>query len=1047
MNLSRFSIHRPIFSLMVTMIVILVGVISLLRLPVDLMPDISYPSLTVYTTYENASPEDIEKMVTRPIEQAMSAVPGVQEITSRSNEGYSNVTMKFEWGTDLNAAASDVRDRLDQAISRLPDDCDRPVLWKYDSANDPIVYLGVTSTLDPVQLRQMIEDQVRYRMERLPGVASMDVWGGVLREIHVDVNAAKIKALALPLDQILQRIKDQNINLPAGEIDRGKYTITIRTPGEFSSIDQIAETVIATREGAAIRLKEIATVSDSWEKIRRYVRINGLDSIRLAIYKQSGTNTVEVARGVREEVERINQDMPQMKIAMLRDSSDYIQRSITNVGYSALHGGLLSIVILLIFLRNVRSTTVVAIAIPISIIATFGLMYFTGFTLNIMTMGGLALGIGRLVDDSIVVLENIYRRKEEGETPELAAINGSQEVTNAVIASTLTTLAVFLPLVFLRGMAGVMFKQLAAVVSFALLCSLAVSLTLVPMLASRILSHEPEAASGRETLRKKLYRVTGRFFTSMEESYKALLALALRHRPTVILGSILLLAGSLLLIPLVGVEMMPQADEGEVRVEAEMETGTRLDLVDHKIRQIERLVRQAVPEINYMMSFSGGTSGGFRLSLKPLDQRKRSSEEIAGVLRKNLAGIPGVRIRTRASHTGFQINLGPSGDNLTIEIRGYDLAVADELAKKVQQIVEKVEGITDVRLSREAGTPEEQIVIDRIKAADLHLTVSQIANVLQTALSGTSAGNYRENGNEYEILVKLRNAERMALSDILDLKITNADNQPVALRNVARIVSRSGPLFVDRKNQQRITYVSANVSGRDLGSVQADCRKALASLVVPKDFSIGFGSAYEEQQKSFHELTTSLLLALLLVYMVMACQYESLKDPFIVMFSVPLAAIGVVLMLFLTDTTFNIQSFIGCIMLGGIVVSNAILLVDHTSLLRKEEGLGLYEAIEEAGRRRLRPILMTALTTMLGLLPLALGLGEGGEAQAPMARVVIGGLLSSTLITLVFVPVMYSVFEGRRKAAGREAATAGTRSEQGSNEGGEALAVNCEVRD
>jgi HAE1 family hydrophobic/amphiphilic exporter-1 len=509
----------------------------------------------------------------------------------------------------------------------------------------------------------------------------------------------------------------------------------------------------------------------------------------------------------------------------------------------------------------------------------------------------------------------------------------------------------------------------------------------------------------------------------MENGYRDLLRVVLSHRPSVIVFSVALLGGSLLLIPLLGVEMMPKSDEGEVRVEAEMETGTRIDLVDEKVRQMEPIVRQAVPEINYMQSFSGGTSGGMRLSLVPQDQRKRSSEQIAADLRKNLAGIAGVRIRTRATESHFAINLGPSGDNLTIEIRGYDLAVADYLARQVQKIVEKVDGITDVRLSREAGTPEEQIIIDRQKAADLHLTVSQIANMLQTALSGTSAGNYRESGNEYQILVKLRNAEKLGLGDILDLKITNADGQPVVLRNVARIVSRSGPLFIDRKNQQRITYVNANVSGRDLGSVQADCREALASMAVPKEFSIGFGSAYDEQQKSFRELTMSLSLALVLVYMVMACQYESLKDPFIVMFSVPLAAIGVVLMLFLTDTTFNIQSFIGCIMLGGIVVSNAILLVDHTSLLRKEEGMDLWEAIEEAGRRRLRPILMTALTTMLGLLPLALGLGEGGEAQAPMARVVIGGLLSSTLITLVFVPVMYSVFEGRfgrRRLAGEQ---------------------------
>ena len=1014
MNLSRFSVHRPIFATMVTLIVIIVGLIALRRLPVDLMPDISYPSLSVGTDYDNASPEEIEKMVTRPIEQALSAVPGVEEITSHSQEGSSRVTLRFAWGTDLDAAANDVRDRIDRVYRRLPEDIERPVLWKYDSSSDPILDIGVTSRLDPIQLRQLIEDQIRHRIERVPGVASLDVRGGLTREIHVDVDAAKIKALSLPLDQILARLKAQNINLPAGQIDQGKYAITIRTPGEFTNLEEVANTVVATRDGAPIVLREIAQVIDGYRKRSFKVRINGQDSIRMSVLKQSGTNTVDVARAVKAEIDRINEDMPQLNLLVRRDSSEYIERAITNVGHSALHGGVLSVLILLLFLRNVRSTAVVAISIPICIIATFGLMHFTGYTLNIMTMGGLALGIGRLVDDSIVVLENIYRRKEEGEAPELAAINGSAEVTNAVVASTLTTLAVFLPLAFVAGMSGVLFQQLAAVVSFSLLCSLAVSLTLVPMLASRILSHAAPGMARRRSVWQRLYDASGRFFAGLENGYRDLLRLALRHRPTAVVGSTLLLAGSLLLIPLIGVETMPQTDEGEVMVRAEMEIGTRLELVDEKIRQIEEIVRPAVPELRHIVSFAGSDSGGLRLTLRPLAERTRSSQEVADDLRERLANVAGVRITTRALQSGFQLNLGPSGgDNLRLEIRGYDLDVADALAKRIKAAIEGIPGITDVRLSRETGRPEELIHIDRQKAADLGLTVSQIANLLQTALSGTSAGNYREGGSEYRILVKLQNAEQMDLADILDLKLTNANGEPVVLRNVASLQPRLGPTFIDRKNQQRVTYVNANVSGRDMGSVIADARKALRTVPVPRDFSVSFGDDYEKQQEAFRELTFSLVLALLLVYMVMACQYESLKDPFIVMFSVPLAAIGVILALFLTDTTFNVQSYIGCIMLGGIVVSNAILLVDHTSMLRRQEGMELREAIEEAGRRRLRPILMTALTTMLGLMPLALGIGEGGEAQAPMARVVIGGLLSSTLITLVFVPVMYSLFEGR----------------------------------
>jgi len=652
-------------------------------------------------------------------------------------------------------------------------------------------------------------------------------------------------------------------------------------------------------------------------------------------------------------------------------------------------------------------------------VATFALMYSGGFTLNIMTLGGLALGIGMLVDNAIVVLENIFRLRQQGLGAKAAAIQGSQEVRAAVIASTITTLAVFLPLVFAQGMSGLIFKQLAYVVGFALICSLTVALTLVPMLASRMrvpaATPNPSAPVAGDSA---MAGYAQGFYLGLENRYRGLLRWTLAHRFTTLLGAFVLLAGCLALIPMVGVELMPATDESEVRVSAEMAVGTRLDVVDRTFEQIEAIVYEAVPEIQNTVSFIGGSpwrarggnAGEMRIALVPVNQRNRSSEEIAHDLRRLLSDLPGVRIRTRAGQGLFILRMGVQGDDrIQVDVRGHDLQIANALAHQVQAVIAAVEGITDTRVSRETGTPEELILVDRVKAADMQLTVSQIATMLQTVLSGSSAGTFREAGNEYTIRVQLDGAETRSLDEILDLPITNAAGQRVVLRNVVTTAAHLGPVFIERKDQQRVIYVTAEYSGRDMGAILADVRNGLDAIVVPLEFSLQLSGDYEEQQKSFNELRLSFFLALLLVYMVMASLYESLRDPLVVMFSVPFAAIGVILMLFMSGTTFNVQSYIGCIMLGGIVVNNAILLVDHMNLLRRRDGLCLTEAIEEAGRRRLRPILMTATTTMLAMTPLALGLGEGSEAQAPMARAIVGGLFSSTFITLIVVPTVYSL--------------------------------------
>ncbi|MBU0713432.1 efflux RND transporter permease subunit, partial [bacterium] len=848
----------------------------------------------------------------------------------------------------------------------------------------------------------------------------IDIMGGLSREIHVDLKAAQLKALGLSPAAVISALRNENRNVPAGLYEKGNLDTLIRTQGEFTSLDEIKNTVITLRQGTPILVRDAADVQDSWQEVRQMIRINGKPGLRISINKQSGANTVKVAEAVQQEIDRINKDIPQLQLVPLIDTSLYIKQSISNVGNSTILGGILAVIILFIFLRNLSSTIIIATAIPISVIATFGLMYFGGFTLNIITFGGLALGIGMLVDSAIVVLENIYRHRENGLAPIPSALTGTSEVWSAILASTLTTIVVFFPVVFVRGMSGIMFQQMAYVVSFSLLCSLVVALTLIPMLSSRFLRYQPAAHRKGESRLHKIYALSEEGFKRVENYYVRILQWALGHRKIVVFSALGLFIASVPMVRFIGVELMPSADEGEVRVNMEMAVGTRLEVIDQATRTVEEIVNREAPEIKSMMSRvagGGGRSGGghtseVQISLVNRKDRKRSSEDIANDLRKKLSGLPGVTIQTRAGQGLFMLRRGSSQtDNINVEIRGYDLKTAHELAGRVENIIKDVPGITDTKISRGEGSPEQIIRIDRAKAADLGLTVTRIGDALQTSVGGTQASYFREGGKEYRILVRLSEEDRKNLADLLDLTVVNDRGEPVILRNVVTAAPSEGPVSIDRKDQERIITINANFTGRDMGSIISDIRNRLQAIPVPKDFAIIFGGDYEEQQKAFRELIFGFILAIFLVYMVMAGQFESFRDPFVVLFSIPAALIGIVLTMILTGTIFSMQAFIGCIMLAGIVVNNAILLVDYTNRLRRNSEMPLIEAVSLAGSRRLRPILMTTLTTALGLLPLALGLGEGGEAQAPLARVVIGGLSSSMLITLVLIPVIYSIFE------------------------------------
>jgi HAE1 family hydrophobic/amphiphilic exporter-1 len=1023
MSIPRTAIHRPITMFMISAVIILIGGISLARLPVDLMPDVSFPSITVRVGYPGVGPLEIEELLVRPIEQATSAVAGVERMEATASEGNARVTLNFAWGTDLNEAADEVRSRIDRVRARLPEDAETPTVFKFDSTVFPIMGLGLEGDLDRVTLREIAANDLSPRLERVSGVAAVTVDGGLRRQIHVELSKEKITALDLSVDKIINIIQTENQNIPLGEIDEGDTTYLLRSQGQFEDLDQIRDLVVLTKNSVPVYMRDIAEVKDSTEDFRSFTRINGKPGVRLRVTKQSGENTVQIADLVKAEVARINREMPNIRLTMLDDQSVFIHRAIDSVKEHAIVGSVLVILVIFIFLRDFRATLIVCTSIPISVIGTFALLYFSGFTLNTMTFGGLALGIGMIVDAAIVVLENTYRHMEMGKSHEQAAIDGSEEVWSAIVASTLTHIAVFIPLLFLTGVSSILFTQLSIVVIFSLSMSLFVAVTLVPVLCAKWL-RLPRTAEERKGISARLFAASERALTGMDDFYKNLLHRALNHRPTIILTGAALFVIALLILPTVGFELMPQTDEGEVTVDAELPVGSRIERMHDALERLEAMIRPEVPEAEALISSAGGGGfmggsahrGNISVRLKPRSERSRSNEQIAMHLRRTLSGqLPGVVIRARPSGGNNQMNRIMGGGNesrVALEIRGHDLVDAKRLAEDARTIMQGTPGIADVRIGRDEGRPELAIRVDRPKAATLGLTVSGVATTIQTNVAGTQAAFFRERGFEYPIVVRLREEDRGRVSDVGDILISTPQGQVLQAKNLMKVENEQGPVQIERKNQERITRVNAELElGTTLSTAVDAVNERLPSVRGAQDFTVGFGNEVEEQRRAFAQLQLMLILAIVLVYAVMASQYESLRDPFIIMFSVPLAAIGVVLALKLTGTTFSLQAYIGVIMLAGIVVSNAILLVDYTNVLRRRDGVPLREAVELGGRTRLRPILMTSLCTMLGLVPMSLGIGEGAELQAPLARVVIGGLLTSTLITLVFVPTMYTLFE------------------------------------
>ncbi len=1009
MGITDTSIKRPIATTMVYLIVIVLGIVGFRYLPVDLLPPIEFPRLTVQTSYSNVGPEEIETIITDRIENALAGVANVEEITSRSSEGSSNVTLNFAQNTNLDEAANDVRAALDRVRRSLPDEADTPRVRKFDPNDSPIVILGAQSTRPLDDLTQILEEDISKRIEQVPGVGSIDVWGGVYREIRVNLKRDRLSASGLTATDVQNAIVAENNTMPGGNVKDGLTELYVRTLGEFTNISQIGETIITRVDGRPIRVNDVASVEDSYRDVGRVIHVNDIPMIRMGIRKQTGANTVAVSEGIQREIERINSERDDINLLVVTDQSEFIQDSIDNVQQAAIWGALLAIIVLYLFLRNGSTTFIISTAIPVSIVATFGLLYFTGLTLNQMSFGGLALGVGLIVDNAIVVLENIVRLRGKGRSLAESSLIGTKEVGGAIIASTITTSVIFLPVVFMQTITGTMFQELALVVVFALACSLLVALTLVPMLASKFMTIRPESE-----LTEKDKGWFQKLFERFENRYGNFLEGAIRRRYTVFTLAVILVAGSFYGMRFIDTELAPETEADEIRIDFFMGDGMNIAVANQYLEELTEKVMEIAPmdQVKYTSTEVRSGRAQVTLNLVDVSERTVSSFALADEIRNQIEGsIPGGNFRVSAQSGLWILRrvFGSGGDEaVQLQLRGHDMELASELADDIRIRMERIPEIRGVRSDRENRRPEQNVVFDRERIASLGLTGREVAQAIQANVGGARAGVFRQGGSEYDIMVRLQESDRMSTLDLDNISVRAANGETVPVSSVIKQEPGEGPDTITRINGQRVTYITANLeSGVPLGRAVEKIQSELSDFPLPAGFSIVYGGEYEEQQRAQTDFLISILMALGLIYMVMAAQFERFLDPLIVMFSVPVAVVGIIPTMILTNTTFNMQSIMGIIMLIGIVVNNAIVLVDYINLMRRDRELNVFKAVVESGKLRLRPILMTTLTTVLGLLPLSFGWGAGGEIQASLARVVIGGLTASTLITLVLIPVIY----------------------------------------
>ncbi|MBI3948047.1 MAG: efflux RND transporter permease subunit [Armatimonadetes bacterium] len=1069
MNIARFAVSRPVAVSMLIAALVTLGAICLTRLPVDLLPSISFPTISVVTQWPNVAPQEIEAQVTRPVERAVASVNNVYEVSSSTWEGTSQVRVRFTWGTDIGQAAVDVLQQVERASRAFPTDptLQNPTVFKFDPSQMPILTLGVSGEDDPVKLRTLMDNHVAPLLESADGVASVSVAGGLQRALMVEVDPERLRARSLALADVSRRLVQENLNLPAGIARESDTEYTVRSLGWFTSPEEVARIPVGAFGGRLVTLSEVATVRDAHAEQRIYSRLDGKPAVSITVTKQSGANTIDTARSVFEQVEQARRLYPHLQFGVVFDQAKFIEHSIRDVKKHAMIGGLLAILILLFFLRNVRSTLVVALSIPISLISTFALLYLGGFSLNVMSLGGMALATGLIVDDAVVVLENIFRHIERDRKDATeAAVSGTTEIMTAVVASTFTVMIVFLPLFLVRGQAGQMFSQFAVVVVFAMAVSLVAATTIVPMLASRLISgeahHESMVNGNQRGPLDRLFALCGAWFDSLDASYRGTLQWALRHRFWVIAIALGITGSAFLLTPYIGTEMMPETDSGDLNVNVRMPVGTAATTTNAVVRQIEAILA-ANPSVETALATAGaggmrgtsasarGNQGSVTVHLKP--ERKASTMQVIGELRREMARIPGARVMISSSDIVSRVITG-GAQNLEVVIFGSELGTLASLARDAMDRLREIPGFENLDVNWQESTPEIQWKVDREKALSLGVTFADIANAINTATNGTVASYYQEEGFQYPIIVILPEAKRKAVRDLLNLPVSPASGggRHVLLRQVARPEFAMGPSEITRVNRRRYISVRGTPQGRSPSEVMAEVEKVLSEMRFPENYYWEWGSAQKRQAQEFAGMGLAIILAILLIYMLLAAEFESFVHPFTVMLSVPLSTVGVALALFLSGRSFGLTAFIGLLMLVGIVVKNGILLVDYTNLLRAR-GLSRNEAVLRAGPTRLRPILMTSSASVLGMLPMAIAMGEGTEMQAPMATAVIGGLITSTFLTLLVVPTVYTLLDDvagflrrrRQKAGGSQPQVGGTPAD-GDGKDSLALPLDIETR-
>lgn len=1020
MKIYETAVKKPISTILIFVGVIVFGLFSLKTLSIDMYPEMDMPTITVMTTYQGANAADIETNISRVLEDNLNTVDNLDKITSKSSDNISMVTLEFEWGSDLDVASNDVRDVIGRVQKLLPEEAEAPMIFKFSSSMIPVVMLYATAEESYEALYKLLDDKVVNTLNRVNGVGAVSMMGQPEREVQINVDPRKLDAYGLSVEQLGQLIVAENRDTPAGTIDIGGQTLSIRAMGEFDDSKQLRDIVVANAGGRQVYLPEVATIIDTIKKITLDERVNTRPAVRIIVQKQSGANSVAIAKDVIDMLPTLQKQMPpDVEIGVLVDMSQSIRDSISSLSDTIAFAFLFVVIVVLFFLGRWRATFIIILTIPISLIVAFIYLKLTDSTLNIISLSSLSIAIGMVVDDAIVVLENITKHIEHGSTPKNAAIYATNEVWLAVIATTLVVVAVFLPLTMLPGMAGIMFRELGWIVTLVTVVSTAAAITMTPMLASLMLKMEDKSKIGWGA---RLFAPIDRMLNRLDEGYRKLLSWSVKHRTALLIVAMGIFFGSIFLLKKVPSEFFPKSDNGRITACVELTQGVNIQYTTEIARRIDSTIKAKYPEIE-VISASAGTAAGdnifaamqktgshiinYNFRLPPMSQRTRNIFVISDSMRSDFAKIPEIVQSSITAGSG-----GPSSStkDIMVKIIGYDMMVSELYAKELQAKIKEIPGATDVQLSRDEMRPELQVIFDRNRLGNYGLTTATASMYVRNRINGLLASKYREDGDEYDIYVRYDENFRTTVADVEDITIYNPQGKPIKLRDVAEVREEFAAPTIERENRERMISVNVTLGGgATLSNIVGSIQQLLVTNEPPEGTLVEIGGSYEDQQESFGDLMTLLILIIILVYIVMATQFESFKMPFIILFSLPFAFTGVFLALYLTNTALSVIALIGAIMLVGIVVKNGIVMVDFANLLR-ERGLSVSQAVIAAGKSRLRPVLMTTLTTILGMLPLALGIGEGSETWQPMGVAVIGGLTFSTMLTLIVVPIVYTIF-------------------------------------